>query len=190
MRKIIIFIGLMFIGGCAYLGYLKDPFTDIPNFHQVNGNIYRGGQPKLLGLERLESLGIKTIVSLRGHNDTLLKEQKSASNLGMNFYNIPLSVYKRPDDEQVLTFLEIILDTKNQPIFIHCGSGRDRTGAMIALYRVVVQRWGPKEAYKEAKHLGFWPYYGKNELKIFIHQLKDKKLYFDKVKEVTDANNQ
>ncbi len=179
-----LFLSFILICGCAYLNYMKDPFVDIPNFHKVTETLYRGGHPKKSGFENLKKIGIKTLISLRGENDELNSEKALISDLGMNFYNIPLSVYKRPTDEQSLSFLEIILTPENHPVFVFCANGRDRTGTMIALYRVVIERKGPKEAYKEAKNLGLWPYRGNNELKTFIHQLKDKKIYFERVKEL------
>ncbi len=185
IKLIILLVSL--ISSCAYLGYIGDRFSDIPNFYQVDDLLFRGGQPNQKGIERLKSLGIKTIISLRGENEELQLEKEQVENLGMNFYNLPMSIYKRPSDPQVLKFLEIVLNRDNQPVFVHCESGRDRIGAMTALYRVVVCGWSIKEAYKEAKRFGFWPYRGKiPELKNFIHQLKDKKIYFEKVKEVTD----
>jgi len=191
MKKAVIWLSLLFICGCAYLGYLKDPFVDIPNFHQVDDILYRGGQPNQNGLNKLKSLGIKTIVSLRGENEKTLQEGELVKSLGMNFYNLPMSIYQRPSDEQVLDFLEIVLTRDNQPVFIHCTSGRDRTGAIVAMYRVLVSDLTIKQAYKEAKSLGFWPYRGETpELKNFIHQLKDKKIYFEKAKELTHEEAQ
>ncbi len=167
--------------GCAYLGYLKDPFVDIPNFHKVDESLYRGGKPNKDGWMRLKELGVKTVIDLCGKDENIIKEKELVSKLGMDFVNIPLSVYKKPTDEQVLRFLDIVTDKQRQPVFVHCDSGRDRTGAIIAMYRVVVCGWTIKEAYNEAKSLGFWPYHGNAELKRFIHQLKDKKLYFEAV---------
>ena len=185
MKRIIICISLFFISGCVYLGYLKDPFVDIPNFYQVDYALYRGGQPNQSGLNELKSLRIRTIVSLRGENEELFQEKAHVEALGMNFYNLPMSVYKKPSDEQILRFLEIVLNKENQPVFVHCESGRDRTGAIVAMYRVVVCGLTIKQAYKEAKALGFWPYRGEAKLKDFIHQLKDKEIYFKRAKELT-----
>ncbi len=178
-------LGLLLISGCAYLGYLKDPFVDIPSFHQVDRRLYRGGQPTEAGFRELESVGIKTVISLRGKDEDLEKEKQKFEALGINFYNLPMTVYKRPDDKTVLSFLEIVLNKSNQPVFLHCASGRDRTGAMVAMYRVVVSGWDIKQAYKEAKQFGFWPYRGDiPELKNFVHQLKDKTIYYERAKEL------
>lgn len=190
MKRIIFWLNLLFLSGCAYLGYIKDPFVDIPNFYKVDEILYRGGQPNQEGLKKLKSLGIKTVISLREEDKQMLREKELIEALGMKFSNLPLSVYRRPSDEQVISFLENALDQDNQPVFVHCNSGRDRAGAMVALYRVVVSGWTIKEAYKEAKRLGFWPYKGEAELKKFIHQIKDKKIYFEKVRELTYEDNE
>jgi len=185
MKKFI-FLTFILIFGCTYLRYLEVPWVDIPNFCQVDERIFRGGRPTKEGFKKLKLLGVKTVVSLRGEDKATLEDRKIATELGFKFYNIPLSVYRKPTDKEVIRFLEIVLNKENKPLFVYCQSGRDRTGAMIALYRVVVCNWQPKQAYKEAKRLGFWPYYGDAELKKFIHQLKDKKIYFKKAKELLD----
>ncbi|MCX7927932.1 MAG: tyrosine-protein phosphatase [Candidatus Omnitrophica bacterium] len=187
MKKILMFfyLGVVFITGCAYLGYLKDPFENIPNFYKVSENLYRGGQPKEAGFRFLKQLGIKTVVSLRGKNYHVELERKIIENMGMNFFSIPLSVYQQPEEKQVLEFLEILLKREYQPVFVHCDSGRDRTGAMIAMYRVVVDGWTIKQAYREARKFGFFPYRSREApLKMFIHQLKDKKIYFEKARQL------
>lgn len=189
MRRSVSLACLILLCGCAYSGLFKDPFVDIPNFYRVDDILYRGGQPTYDGLEKLKSLGIKTIISLRGENQELIEEERMTLELGINLYNVPMSIYRRPTDEEALKLLEIILLEDNQPVFIHCENGRDRTGTIVAMYQVIVKGLTPKEAYREAKKYGFWPYRGEAQLKKFILQLKDKKIYFEKVKEFTYGKN-
>jgi protein tyrosine/serine phosphatase len=183
MKKLLILLllSLIMISGCAYTDYATDRFKSIPAFYKVNDTLYRGGKPDMDGLTRLKNMGIKTIISLQQESDEVSNEEAMVHAFGMEFYNIPMTVDERPTDEQVLEFLDLTTNPNNFPIFVHCASGRDRTGAMIAMYRVVVESWTIKEAYEEAKSLGFWPYHGDAELKAFIHQLKDKDIYFIKV---------
>lgn len=162
--------------GCAYLNYLKDPFVDIPNLRQVKPHIYSGGLPKPQGLDFLKELKTKTIISFRSEIPEY--EQNFIQENNINLIRIPLSIYKKPTDEQVFLFLETMINKNNLPIYIHCKDGRDRTGAMIAVYRTIVDGLGPKESYKEALKFGFWPYRGDDILKDYIHQLKDKKEFF------------
>lgn len=179
--KALLVIILAFLNGCAYLGYLKDPFVDIANFRRVESGFFSGGLPKDPGLDLLDDLKIKTIISLRDelpdYEIDYIEKNK------IKLVKIPMSIYRKPSDEQVLSFLETALNKNNRPIFLHCKDGRDRTGAMIAVYRTVVDGLGPKEAYKEALKFGFWPYRGDDVLKNYIHQLKDKKEFYNFVTE-------
>ena len=49
------------------LAQVEPRYAELPNFHQVNPQLYRGGQPKNAGLRKLKDLGVKTIVNLCGH---------------------------------------------------------------------------------------------------------------------------
>ncbi|MCK4423384.1 MAG: tyrosine-protein phosphatase [Candidatus Omnitrophica bacterium] len=175
----LLFLALFFNINCAHLSYIKDPFVDIPNFSKVDDTLYRGGQPTQEGMRILKKTGIKTIIALRNPGKDLNREKEQAHSLGIEVINIPLSVYKIPEDQQVLEFLKTVTDTSKQPVYLHCTSGRDRTGAIVAVYRVIVSHWTIKQAYKEAKQKGFWPYHGDAVLKKFIHQLKDKGSYYE-----------
>ncbi|MCM8774368.1 MAG: tyrosine-protein phosphatase [Candidatus Omnitrophica bacterium] len=183
MKKGLFILCILLISECAYLTYIQDPFVDIPNFSKVNDYIYRGGYPKNKGYIYLKSLGIKTIVNFSGKNKRFFYEQKIVHDYGFNLVHIPLSIYSEPEDEKVIKFLKILLNPKLQPVFVHCTNGRDRTGVMIAVYRVVGEGKGVKESYKEALRYGFRPYRGEVVLKKYILQLKDRKSLFNFVKD-------
>ena len=51
--------------------------------------------------------------------------------------------------------MAIVSDPKNQPVYVHCLYGSDRTGAMVALYRMALQQWSAKAAIEEMKNGGF-----------------------------------
>jgi protein tyrosine/serine phosphatase len=191
MKKLLIIIAAFLpLAGCAYFSYMKDPFVEIPAFARVTDKIYRGGPPKADGYETLKKINVKAILSLSQNVKQVQKEELWAAANGIKFYNIPIDLYTKPADEQALRFLEIVLDRSNQPVFVHCEDGRDRTGTMIALYRVVAEAWTIKDAYHEARVIGYWPYHGDEApLKMFVHQLKDKPFFFQKAKELLSENN-
>lgn len=60
-----------------------------------------------------------------------------------------------PEDEDVIRFLSIVTDPEQQPVFVHCHYGADRTGMMTAIYRVVVQNWTKEMAIREMTVGGF-----------------------------------
>jgi tyrosine-protein phosphatase SIW14 len=122
----------------------------IPNFHQVNEHIYRGAQPSKRGLQSLASLGVKTVIDLRGGGSRSEAERAIVEAAGMRYVWIPLSDLFAPTDRQVSRVLALLNDESAGPVFIHCRLGADRTGTIIACYRVSHDHWGNREALDEA----------------------------------------
>lgn len=129
-------------------------YAELPNFHQVNGQLYRGAQPRAGGITRLAGLGIKTIINLRGEDEQTRAEQKEAEALGLRYFNVPLPGLGRPSNEQVERALALINATENQPVFVHCHHGEDRTGTIVAVYRITHDGWTAEQAKAEAKRYG------------------------------------
>ena len=57
-----------------------------------------------------------------------------------------------PKQEQVEAFLKIVTNPGNQPVFVHCQHGADRTGTMVAIYRVVIEDWETEKAIDEMRN--------------------------------------
>jgi uncharacterized protein (TIGR01244 family) len=129
-------------------------YRELPNFHQVNESLYRGAQPRRGGLKKLSELGIKTVINLRGASEDTRGEQVEAEAAGLRYFNIPMSGLGRPTDEQVERALAIIDARENWPVFVHCQRGADRTGVIIAVYRISHERWTEEQAIVEAKRFG------------------------------------
>jgi protein tyrosine/serine phosphatase len=68
--------------------------------------------------------------------------------------NIPMSEIFRPKPSDLLEAVKIMEDERSHPIYIHCLRGRDRTGFVIAAYRIIHQGWDPEKAYQEAVDSG------------------------------------
>lgn len=144
----------------------------IPNLRIVSDSLIRGGQPEPRGLDVLKNGGVRTIVNLCGSSSGLVSlfrgggaaaceteelrnERATAEKLGLNFVSIPLDVFRRPGEESLQKFVDVIHDADNGPIFLHCLHGRDRTGLMTAIYRVSCDGWQPDKAYAEMLECGF-----------------------------------
>lgn len=126
----------------------------IPNFHQVNENLYRGAQPEKGWTEKLAALKIKTVINLRGSDEAASAEEAEAKAAGLRYFSVPLPGFGRPQDEQVERVLALINDPQNWPVFVHCHHGEDRTGTIIAVYRISHDGWTGEQAKKEAKQYG------------------------------------
>lgn len=127
----------------------------IENFRRVNGWLYRGGQPDITGLTALKEAHIKTVVSLRWQTRPILEESIQVQKLGMNFISIRLNYWSLPAQSLIEQFLSIVDNVENRPIFVHCYHGADRTGLVIAIFRVLRCGWTLENAYREMIECGF-----------------------------------
>ena len=131
------------------------PSKNLPNLFRVNDKLYRGGQLKEAGMSELKRMGIKTVIDLRDNDDRARKEETWARSAGLRFVNIPLDNWSRPSNADIDAIIKQIDRLDNQPVFIHCKRGADRTGTVIAIYRITHDGWTAKQAINEAKTLGF-----------------------------------
>jgi len=123
----------------------------VPNFHKVNDGLYRGGQPSEKGFESLAKLGIKTVVDLRIPDGQSRWEKKIVEDLGMHYVHIPLHGGAMPTQQDIDHTFNILLDSARMPVFVHCREGKDRTGMIVACYRISHDGWTNARALAEAK---------------------------------------
>ncbi|MES2801928.1 MAG: tyrosine-protein phosphatase [Bdellovibrionota bacterium] len=128
---------------------------DIPNLFKMNDNLYRGGRVTAAGMKQLKKMGVTTILNIENDVDAIKVDKKFAEANGMRYITIPFETWSTPSDAKVDTVLKLLQDRSLGPIYLHCKHGRDRTGMIMGLYRVFVDGWHPKAAYKEMKNRGF-----------------------------------
>jgi tyrosine-protein phosphatase SIW14 len=150
----------------------------LPNFHKINESLYRGGQPTAEGLKKLAALGIKTVISFRDTPSKVLREKKAAEENGLHFINLRLSNWFASKDDEIHKIIEVIKNPEHQPVFIHCKRGADRTGTVVAVYRMLVEGWTDQEANREAKQrgIGWWQVWMKDYIKAYYKRMIAKKL--------------
>jgi len=131
----------------------------IVNFHKVNENIYRGGRPTEEGIKELKKLGIKSILNLEKgfFNNTpkyVKREERLAKEAGIIFLNIPMHPLFSPKEADIEEAIKKLTDPSLYPIYVHCERGSDRTGIVIAAYRIKIEGWSYQKAYEEMKKFG------------------------------------
>jgi len=131
----------------------------IPNFAKVADGIYRGGRPRKNGVQELKRLGIKTIVNLKGNlslteTDDATDERQWTTETGLKYVYVPMSPSTAPMTKSIDEALKSIIDPANQPVFVHCYRGSDRTGTVIAAYRITHDGWDIEKAYEKMNRYG------------------------------------
>lgn len=123
----------------------------VPNFGEVTSQLYRGGQPTVEGFKGLAERGVGIVIDLRGGGE---RERVRVTKLGMQYVAIPWHCFN-PRDQQFALFLRVLRDNPDKKVFVHCRLGVDRTGMMVASYRMGEQGWSASEAAKEMVAFGF-----------------------------------
>ena len=125
--------------------------TCVGNLYRIEDGFFRGAQPTVAGFQDLEkNLGVRCVLDLAGGpGDIHLVPEGS-----IKLFHVPMSAWGLHDD-LVLQALRIMVDPANRPLMVHCQHGADRTGALVALYRVVVQGWSKEKAVLEMNQGGY-----------------------------------
>jgi len=133
--------------------------VNIPNFHQVDDHVYRGAQPNAQGWKELARLGIKLVLDLRPDGELqehrTRSEQEAVEAAGMRYMSLPMDGSAMPQDKQISRALAIL--RSGEFVFVHCRGGRNRTGTVIACYRIAQDHWTNEQALAEAKANGMNP---------------------------------
>ena len=126
-----------------------------PRFYRVDDNVYRGLQPTRQDIANLASHGIRTVLDLRGALDHKGWEQQAVEAAGMRYIRIGMSGFFAPSDHAMDKILATLDDPSLGPIFVHCRRGADRSGVVIACYRITHDHWTNAQAMTEARQQGF-----------------------------------
>ena len=151
----------------------KLKLAGVRNAGKISEMLFRGAQPSAQGLAELKKLGVTTIIDLRGNRGPVDRERAQAESLGMRFVNIPLLGWFPPNNVQVAQFLKLVQQDPTQKIFVHCYYGQDRTGVMVATYRIAEQNWTPDQAAAEMDSFGFH-YHWFPAMKSYVHEFPVK----------------
>jgi protein tyrosine phosphatase (PTP) superfamily phosphohydrolase (DUF442 family) len=98
----------------------------VPNFGEVTPTLYRGGLLNTAGLRALAKMGINVVVDTHANDES---EEKK--------------------------FLKVLHENQGKKVFVHCRLGDDRTGMMVAAYRMADEGWSADEAMNEMREFGF-----------------------------------
>lgn len=122
--------------------------TPLQNFYQVSPLLYRSAQPYVNDFKELKQHGIGEVLDLR-----LYHKDVPTSDVDLTLHNVPLFA-SALDADKVVQALNVITHAE-KPILVHCLHGADRTGLVVAMYRMVCQNWTKAQAITEMQQGDF-----------------------------------
>lgn len=129
------------------------------------GTVYRGARPGLGAIRTLrDDLGVRTIIDLEimpyntGPEDShVATANEDPGAPRMNIVHYHMEAVLEPHDDDIDPLLAVLKDAEanHEAAYVHCALGRDRTGLVIALHRVINDGWNAQDAYEEWYQHGF-----------------------------------
>jgi len=123
------------------------------------GLVYRSGRiHRRIVKDVLAEHGIRVVVDLAGTDEAdpnFAPEREAVRALGIHLTTFRhLDGYGLGSMDDYLAAFGILLRARRdkQPILVHCGGGSERTGAVFAWYRMLVDGWDGARAYDEYVH--------------------------------------
>ncbi len=152
-------LGLLLAGGLPFAAFAAPAagtqVAGVGNFEKLNDHVYRGAQPTDDGFRNLARLGIRTVIDLQPYGDARsLNEEKVVKVAGMAYINVGMKGMESLPEAGIAKVLALLEDTTTGPIFVHCHRGADRTGGIIACYRIEHDHWANDKALAEARSMG------------------------------------
>ena len=134
----------------------------VENSYRISDELYRSAQPESAGFSALEQLGVRSVLNLREyHKDT---RKARHTRLHLMAYPVAAGEVTAADVENCLA----LIASAPKPVLVHCWHGSDRTGIVVAAYRIVFQKWSVEDAEKEFRdeRFGYHEFWYENLLKL------------------------
>ena len=154
----------------------NDLSIQAPNVVPISENLVTAGQPTADSLAGLSKLGFKAVIYLAPPTvrDAVANEPEIIGNQGLAYVNIPIQ-WAKPTEADFQSFVETMKRFQGQKVLVHCQAGM-RASAMTFLYRVIVAKENPSQAYEAV--LKVWTPKGQWK-ELMNSQLKKAKIAFE-----------
>ena len=157
--------------------------SHVRNFYQVDVGVYRSEQPDRTGFIELQQRGVRSVLNLRAYH----RDDTAAAGTTLTLLHVPTHT-------AVISYAQLVtavamMRQAEKPVLVHCMHGSDRTGAVIAAYRVAEQGWTPAQAADELQQGGFGYHAMFGNIPPLIRQLDANRLRADVAQRAAQLSN-
>ena len=126
----------------------------VPNLYRVAVGLYRAAQPDAAGFRNLDAMGIRAVLSMR----QTVSDAPLAEGTGMTLYRVAMKsrhVAEKNGAKVVQAMRDLRQGMQTGPTLVHCHHGADRTGLIVALWRILYEGWSRQAAIDELIEGGY-----------------------------------
>jgi uncharacterized protein (TIGR01244 family) len=155
LRAFFVFALAALVASPAAAQVRKAELAGVRNYSKVDATIGCAGATDPSAMKALKGEGYVSVINLRTAAEQgadIEGGRAAAQAAGLKYFHLPFNSAS-PDPKIVDSFLATVADTKNQPVFIHCGSA-NRVGGMWLIKRVLQDKWTMEKARVEADAIG------------------------------------
>ncbi len=123
---------------------------------QVAPGIYRGPRLRPAEYRELQARGVRTVINLEDDEPSVEADRAECKSRGIIFINKPMSEWL-PASAQRLSDAAMTIQAASgahPAVYVHCRRGIDRTGQVIAAWRIRYGGWTFDQAYQEQISFG------------------------------------
>jgi hypothetical protein len=155
------------------------------NFARVDNRVWRGARPSTMQAAELVADGVRTFLNLEWEqsDDLIIRDlgrDYERANRGDNIAGVRIRDFEplpwfAPSitDEHVIRALCAIRQAGKGVVYVHCRSGENRTGVVVAAYRLIERGDSlPGVAFEFSQYRGFWAW---GDL-VYIRKLAGRRL--------------
>ncbi len=151
------------VGAVALWFTVLDDYFIARRFGEVTPTVFRSGQlsPHVVR-NVLEHNGIRRIIDLTEAEympPGKIREREVARELGIEVLSLPLVGDGTGDFDTYARAVAALIesDTRGEPVLVHCAAGTQRTGGVVASFRILHQGWSMEDALREAQRYDWKP---------------------------------
>jgi protein tyrosine phosphatase (PTP) superfamily phosphohydrolase (DUF442 family) len=157
IKNFLLLIAFLFFTGCLAeknierKKYYAEPIkgVSLENMHNIDNKIYRSAQPSKEEYKKLYAAGLRYNLNLREFHD----DKEKLEGLNIKYHRVPIRT-SRMSYEQLVEAVAYLSQTEGKTL-VHCLHGSDRTGTVIAGYRIAVEGWEKQKAIDEFENGGY-----------------------------------